>query len=277
MTTQELVNIYNYDDYRAYLREYYLVAKQANKEFSYRFFAKIARVPPNYLKLIIDAKRNLTPSKTFQFAQTIGLSGNEAEFFRILVLFTQSKSLEEKNDYFQKLNTIRRTTCHTEIPEKTHEALSRWEYYAIREMVNLHEFKNDPKWISKRLKGMMKPKEVEAAIQTLLELHLLTRDDNGVLKQVDAILKTTDDTMDIAIQNFHRAIIDRAKKALDDAVTDREFRSMTVALSHNTLVELKEKIKAFQRELLAYIVSCEKDPSEVYQLNIQLFSLTGKK
>jgi uncharacterized protein (TIGR02147 family) len=54
-------NIYNFSDYRDFLKDRYRQLKEADSLFSFRYFSKEAGFgSPNYLKLVMDGKRNLS-------------------------------------------------------------------------------------------------------------------------------------------------------------------------------------------------------------------------
>ena len=53
--------VFSYVDYRRYLADYYAHAKKCHYGFSFRVFSKRAEISSsNYLRLVIDGKRNLT-------------------------------------------------------------------------------------------------------------------------------------------------------------------------------------------------------------------------
>ena len=52
----------DHTDYRAYLREMVTYLKASRPQFSYRYFSRIAGfTSPNFLKLVAEGQRNLTP------------------------------------------------------------------------------------------------------------------------------------------------------------------------------------------------------------------------
>ena len=63
------VDVFRYRDYRQYLRDVYGARKQSEYGFSYRAFARKAGLSaPNYLKLVADGQRKLTPEMATRFA-----------------------------------------------------------------------------------------------------------------------------------------------------------------------------------------------------------------
>ncbi len=83
-------NLFDYFDYREYLQDYYQFHKKRNSSYSYRLFARKAKLgSPNYLKLVVDGKRRITDRTLFQFARGLGLNRDEEKYFRELVLYQE--------------------------------------------------------------------------------------------------------------------------------------------------------------------------------------------
>src|SRR4051812_26586430 len=63
--------VFDFLDYRKYLKAFYEHAKRTSKgRFSYRVFSNQTGVDsPNYLKLIVDGQRNLTPAHAKRVAK----------------------------------------------------------------------------------------------------------------------------------------------------------------------------------------------------------------
>lgn len=104
------MTIFDYDDYRIFLKDYYLSQIKKRQGFSYRFFARKANLgSPSYLRMIIDGERNISSFTATKFSQVMGLTQDERIFFQFLVLYTHSKTKEEKNynketlDYLKKI------------------------------------------------------------------------------------------------------------------------------------------------------------------------------
>ena len=84
-------DLFDYFDYREYLHDYYLFHKKKNSAYSYRLFARKAKLgSPNYLKLVVDGKRRITTDRTlYQFARGLGLTRDEEKYFRELVMYQE--------------------------------------------------------------------------------------------------------------------------------------------------------------------------------------------
>ena len=102
------VTIFEYDNYRAYLRDLYKFYKETKPQFSYRYFSQKAGFrSPNFLQLVIEGKRNLSPESVEKFTHALKLGKKEAEFFRVLVYLNQARTVSEKKIYAEQLMQFR--------------------------------------------------------------------------------------------------------------------------------------------------------------------------
>src|ERR1043165_3285087 len=98
------VDVFEYRDYRAFLRDVYKARKNSEYGFSYRSFAKRAGLSaPNYLKLVAEGERNLTAEMAGRFAQALGLEAEAAGYFCDLVAFNQASTANERERCYQRL------------------------------------------------------------------------------------------------------------------------------------------------------------------------------
>lgn len=104
MKTDNKPCIFDYLDYRLYLRDLYEFYKETTTYFSYRYFAGQAQLSsPSFLKLVMDGKRNLSQESTEKFIHAFRLDNDQAEFFRTLVSFNQSSSAHAKVRWYQDI------------------------------------------------------------------------------------------------------------------------------------------------------------------------------
>src|ERR1700721_1624232 len=76
------LSVFNYSDYREYLKDFYQLKKSKAGTYSFAVFSLRAGIKsPNYLKLVMDGERNLTPENTLAFARGLGLSEQETLYW----------------------------------------------------------------------------------------------------------------------------------------------------------------------------------------------------
>ncbi len=272
------LSAFDYLDYRAFLRDYYVAKKAAGRGFSYRAFSRRAGLKsPNYLKLVIDGERNLTAAMAERFAAACGLDGDEAEYFVDLVAFNQGRTSTERNKYYARLTSSRRYRQAHKL-DVAHAAYhASWYIPAIRELAARDDFTGDPAWIARTVFPPITKVEAARALDTLLELGLLERDDDGRIVQKEATITTGAETRGLHIANYHRTMMNRAAESIDLVPSeDRDISALTLCMGEDGIRRLKRRIQRFRKELLE-LSTLEDEPSRVVQLNFQLFPLSAGK
>jgi uncharacterized protein (TIGR02147 family) len=267
--------ILQYSNFRTYLRDFYEHKKAGQPGFSHRAFTLKAGISsPNYLKLVMDGKRNLTKKTLVKFLAALGLKGKRAEFFENLVFFNQSTSLPERNLYYANILRVRAKAGLKTLDEAQFQLFSDWRHIVIRELAAVKGFRPDARWIAGKLGKSVTEKEAEESLKLLASLGLLKRTANG-FAQADANITTSDEVRSLLVKNFHRQMIRRAEAALDTVPASlRDISSITIPVHAGDLPKLKEQIRLMRKELLNLGAEPGKG-EDVIQVNIQLFPLTG--
>lgn len=268
-------DIFSYLDYRQYLNDYYERAKDHNTAFSYRYFARRAKLSsPSFLRHVMRGERNLGAESISKFAEALNLNDEETKFFGALVHFNQAKTNTEKIHAFELVAASKRFGQARHLDRAMFEYFSHWYYPAIREMASRQDFNEDPSWVATQLLPPIEPQQAKEALEALEEIGLLERDETGRLRRSEASITTGHEVRSLSIASYHRQMLMRAGEAIE--IIDREWRdlgAMTICISPKTAIKLKERIHTF-RELLLEICDREEDASVVYQFNTQLFPLS---
>lgn len=267
--------VFDYLDYRAYLREFYRRRKE-NTAFSYRAFSLRAKLgSPNYLKLVIDGERNLTAAMARRFAAACGLEGPSAAFFCELVVFGQAATLHERNESYGRLRRFQEFRDAQEIQIARDEYHSKWYLPAIRELALCSDFEPDPEWIAARLCPPIKPSEAKSALDILQKLEMLVRQSDGKLKPGTPLVTTGAETANLHMVQYHRTMMSLASESLERVpAASRDISAVTLCVGVDGLELVKQAIVKFRRELLK-LSELDTDPRQVVQVNFQLFPLSS--
>jgi len=270
-----LPSVYDYINYRAFLRDHFAASKKAKKQYSFRYFARKAGLSSsNFLKLVMDGKRNVGPAALEGFIKALKLSEAEAAFFRDLVALAQSETVAERNRAFERVSADTRFRRARRLDGPLFKYLSRWYYPAIRELAGRSDFREDAKWVARQLLPAITTRQAKAALKTLEELGLLVRDEKERLVRGEPSLTTGHEVRSVVIPAYHRQMIERAAWAVDNVSADeRDMSAQTVCVRGSSLADLKERIHRFRKEMLERCDS-ETEGERVYQLCIQLFPLS---
>src|SRR3989344_8603024 len=103
------LDIFTYRNFRDLLSDYYHTQKKQKASYSYKAFAEKAGLnSPNYLKLVMDGKRNLSHKNIKKFAKGLGLDRYSSEYFENLVYLNQAEEDELRNFYKGRLSLLNR-------------------------------------------------------------------------------------------------------------------------------------------------------------------------
>lgn len=268
-------DVFGYLDYRAFLRDTYAARKAEGRGFSYRAFSKRAGLSsPNHLKRVIDGERGLNPAMAERYAEALQLEGEEARAFLDLVALGEAETDADRNAAFQRLQAIRgyRKAQRLELAHAAYHAT--WYLPAIRELIGARGFRPDPAWIARTLHPPITVTEAARAVELLVALGLVRREDDGSLRALDAVVTTGPETRGLHFRNYHRALLERAAGAIETVpAAERDISSLTFVADDEVLREVKRRVQAFRRELVSYL--SEVGGTRVVQLNLQLFPLSS--
>jgi uncharacterized protein (TIGR02147 family) len=269
--------IYAYTDYRSFLKDFLESRKAESQGFSHRaVLSKMGISSTGFLANVISGRKNLTPGQAQKLASVLKLRAAEARYFECLVLFTQARSLEEKNAQLKRLVANQRVETRA-LTRKQLNLFARWHYVVLREMLYFHRLKDDYRKAARMLIPAISAEEAEKAIRELEALELIEKDGEGVLRQKDAAVTTGNEIRSLQVANFQMEMIELAKSALDRMpTTERDISCMTVTLSMDSFDQVKSEIQSFRKRLSAIAVADAKS-DQVFQCNIQFFPVTRKE
>jgi len=271
-------NLFDYFDYRDFLQDFYSFHKRRNSAYSYRLFARKAKLgSPNYLKLVVDGKRRITDRTLFQFSRGLGLSRDEEKYFRELVMYQEVSDPDSKDQHLKALMKYQeKQRTPSPLTEARSRALGEWHHLVIRELVATKSFKEDPAWIAKRLAGKITESQAKESLDLLLTLKLLKRNADGKLEQSEPLLTSSTDVPGHLLRNLHRFYLRRALASIFAAPSDkREMSGLLLAIPSSRMKEVKEEIKEFRKKMNRKY-GMDRNADEIFFAGLYLFPVTQK-
>jgi uncharacterized protein (TIGR02147 family) len=277
-SVHQKLSIFEYTDFRAYLRDLCHFLKTSQRSFSFRLFSRAAGFSsPNFLKLVMDGKRNLSSESIEKFAKAFKLNKEEADFFRTLVHFNQAKTHTEKTHFAEKLLESRPYRALHPLKPAQYAYYSTWYLVPVRELIDTRGFREDPEWIARQLDPPITVSEARKALETLQALGMIGRNKEGRLIQKDAVLTTDDEVASASVAQFHREMIKKASESIDRFSGElREISSVTMSLSETGFRQAKEIVQRMRKDLLE-LAGRDMAQNAVYQFNFQLFPVSQKQ
>jgi uncharacterized protein (TIGR02147 family) len=274
--------LFDYLDYRVFLKEHYEKSKAANPHFSFRTFSnKAGFKTKDFLYRVIQGEKNLSQASIFKLVGALGLKREEIEYFENLVKFNQSRNLKEKDFFFQKLTALRGEYRESgpghRLEEQQYEYYAKWWHTAVRSVIDMYDFRGDFRWLAKKLDPHITPLQAEQSVTLLENLGLVARDGTGRYKATHKTLTTGAPLLPLAVNKFHLSTLELAARALDEAPKEeRDISCLTLGISQKTLDRVKTKLRRFRAELLR-LAEADEEADTVYQLNLHVFPLSKRE
>jgi len=278
MAKNHKINLFDFMDYREFLHRWYDHQKQTQRNFSFRAFSQRAGFhSPNFFKLVMDGKRNLTEESLTKTMKGLKLNKGESEFFRNLVFYNQAKEHDKKNHYYQKLLSSRKFNQLKPIAKGQYQFYATWYHPVIREMVIAKDFDGTAEWIAKRIYPPLTEQQVQKSIELLEQLGFIKKDGGNKWKQSTPLTTTGQESSELALLNYHQSLLSLAHHLLPQIdQADRDVSALTLGVARDKLPLIKRKIQDFRKEILQFVQD-DIHPEEVVQLSIQFLPLTNQK
>ncbi len=269
--------IFEYTDFRAFLRDFFAQRKNESSYFSYRNISrKIGIRSSGYLSWIISGKRNLSLKLAPTLAKAIRLSRKESTYFVQMVRYTQSKTLDQKQEAFEKLTALR-DPDPTSLGREHYEFYRKWFYTAVREVIGQGGVTNDYETLASRLQPQISPSQAQESLSLLLRLDLIEKAPDGTYRQRDSLLTSGREIPSMAIHAFQAATMDLARESLVTIPKqERDISTVSMNIDEQTLTIIKQKASEFRREIMTLASSCTA-PTRAFQFNMQFFPISKHK
>lgn len=273
-------------DYRKYLAADYeyqqSITQDRLRPYSYSDFSAAANIKsPNYLKLIIEGKRNLSREMCQKFSRALKLSRSQSKEFELLVLYCQEKDPMQRNRCLKQLSDYRSQKLMDAglIDASTWNQVADWLVWVLYAMVDQEGVDFRPAKLIPLLGGQVNEAQVEQALSRLIaagdiEVNRETGEARKVAQAMgpkdippELVRKVQSELIYLGLESLHRhGPQDREVSGFTASMTAKEFEW--------TRFELRKLRKQLQKQIA---INREQSPGErVYQVNIQLFPLSEK-
>ncbi|MCI0474229.1 MAG: TIGR02147 family protein [Ignavibacteria bacterium] len=266
--------IFDYLDYRDYLREYYEEKKAENPFFSYKLFGRMVDIDQSYLAKVLIKERHIAQKSIRKFIEYFKLSDIEAEYFETLVHFIKAKTDKQSRLFFEKLLSFKEVKRNI-LTTQQYEFYTKWYYSAIRSLLQFYDFQGDYKKLAEQLSPPISAGEAKQAINLLQTLQLIKQDADGRYVLADKAITSGKEWHSLAINSFQEQTIGMAAESVARHKRElRDISTVTMNIGPADLQRIKELIQQFRNTVIQY-VNDNASPENVYQLNVQLYPLTN--
>ena len=276
-----------YTDFRVYLRDMYEFKRStegtAFRPYSYSNFSAAADIKsPNYLKLIIEGRRNLSEDMMLKFAKALRLSREETIEFMALVRYGQATDTVERNQYLKELSELRarRELDSGIIDQRAWDKVPDWVGWVLWAMADQKDVTFEPEILQRLFRIKASPSEIKENLRKLMDSgDLATNAETGEVFKPREMIESPQGLPVALIRKLQAELIYLGIESLfRDSPKEREFGGMTMAMTQAEFEQVRFEVRQLRKKLQKDIAVKRKTSKgdRVYQLNIQLFPVTDR-
>jgi uncharacterized protein (TIGR02147 family) len=273
MPSAPAIDLYDYTDFRAFLRDWIEGARAADRKVSHRWFArKVGSTNPSSLSHVIEGRRPLRPERVEAFVAALALHGDEAEYFRALVDEAHAATPAAASAAYARAAELRSIHRSGDVSTRDEFAfLASWVIPAVYELSRFPSFREDPEWIAARLDPPSTADEVRRALEVCLRLGYLRREGERLVP-VDPTLQTPARVVRQATWALHREGLARAAETLRRLPGNTALQAETgffgcvVAVPADKMGEIRKILYDVQHRICGMASEFSAPPDQVIHL-----------
>jgi uncharacterized protein (TIGR02147 family) len=273
--------VFEYLDYREFLKDYYNSKKEANPAFSLRVFSdKIGFKAKDFISRVMSGSKNLSNQSIPKVAAGLRLGKHETEFFVGLVKFNQAETTEDRNTAFEEMQAALKVARFAEkqhvLGHAQYMVYSHWRHLTVRSLIGMFGFNGDYEALAKQVRPHITAEEAKKSVQLLEECELIKKDKSGKYVLTENSITTGDRTSKLALRGYHQHCLKLAADSIDrDPPGSRHISGLTLGISQEGYERIVERINAFRKEI-ALIAEEDQNSDKVFQLEFAMFPVGGK-
>lgn len=268
--------VYDFVDYRAYLKAVVDLRRASSKRISLRQIASKIGIDHSLLTKVLQSSRHIPANAIPTLAAWLKLDAARADYFDAMVSYARARSDEAVRKHYEEL--LRRKPLDRRRLEAAHyDYFQKWHHVAVRSLLDWYEFfGEDWEALGAKLVPPISGEEARQSVDLLQRLGLVQRTDSGRYGPSSAHLSTGERWHSAAVRTFQREVIRLSEGAVERIPKhQRDISTLTVALPRECLDEIREVLKEARSRIVKIADrKAPEDSDAVYQLNIQWFPVS---
>lgn len=271
-------DVFDYLNYRKFLKDYYDFRKKESSHFSLRSFGRMVDIDASYLSKILKEQRHIAPRSVDIVSDYLKFNGTRRRYFKILIEFNKVTDEDQKRELFEKLLSMR--SNHTKnLDESQFAYYQKWYYTALRNLLEFYPFHEGDDYgaLGAQLSPPISATLAKNSINLLKTLNLIEKDKNGRYILTDYSISTGESWSSLAVADFQKETIKLSYESLKrHQKEERDISTVTMNITEDEFQLIRDMIKSLRSNVIN-VANRVEDPDRVMQLNIQIIPLSHKK
>ena len=270
-----LEHLFDYDDFRKFMQDYFDEQKKQRAVFSHRFFAaKAGFSSSSYCLNVIRGRFNLTPKSIEKISKAMDFEPLQKAYFEALVQYNQAQQVDERDQAWEQILQIRKQIEFTHVTTREQAYFSKWYYPVVRELAVESEWNGDFRVLARSLTPQITTEEARDAVKNLLEWGLLKKEGDRY-ERVSQMLDAAE-IPPIALRKIRREYIQHAIGAVESMPKDERFAAFTtLAMSEKSYNYAVEVLEEARKKIIARAAN-DLDVERVYEMMLVAFPMSKK-
>ena len=270
-----LEHLFDYDDFRKFMQDYFDEQKKLRAVFSHRFFAaKAGFSSSSYCLNVIRGRFNLTPKSIEKISKAMDFEPLQKAYFEALVQYNQAQQVDERDQAWEQILQIRKQIEFTHVTTREQAYFSKWYYPVVRELAVESDWNGDFRVLARSLTPQITTEEAREAVKNLLEWGLLKKEGERyecVSQMLDAA-----EIPPIALRKIRREYIQHAIGAVESMPKDERFAAFTtLAMSESSYNYAVDVLEEARKKIIAR-ASNDTNVERVYEMMLVAFPMSKK-
>lgn len=268
------VNLFEFSDYRKYLRAWLEYAKERKKSNLTRL-AEAVGVHPTYLSHVLNGTKDLSAEQAFLVSEHFSLTKLEREYFFILIQIERAGSvslkqylLEKKNDLLKQKDQLKqRFGIHRELTD-TERAIyySSWIYSALAVATDIQKGQSA---LELSEKFDFDRNQIQQILDFLTSIGVV-KEKNGRYSLGENHIHVPNESPFVVKHHLNWRI--KAIQNMDNRQPDELFLTAPMSISESDYANIREKINLAIKDIIK--IAKESRAEKVICMNIDFFRVT---
>jgi uncharacterized protein (TIGR02147 family) len=270
-------NIYQYVDYRAFLKDRFRWLQTRDASFSQRKLARVAGFAnPGFFNEVIQGRRKLSSAAIDKMGVGLSLESNETEFLRVLVAYTEAKDMGEKEAAHQKLELRRNRHFFRRLNQSQSKYYLDFNYPLVRAAIEACDFRGNYQMLGDFLRPPMPAASVKRYVRDLCEWGLASQERDGRYVVTHSFLEPPEEMRD-ALVRLQQAWLSQSVYHINTVpASERHVSSALLTVGETTYKSILKQVEKMREEILR-MVREDKSADRVVLFNIQVLPRGGGK
>jgi uncharacterized protein (TIGR02147 family) len=261
-------DIYQFDDFREFLRECFEAKVRALGKYSQRRFAREAGFSnPGYYNDVLKGFKPLSENAAEKMAHVFGLKPNETEFLKLLTAYGQSRSAERKNQIYKQILSRRNRSRFTRLNPVLNRYYQDYRYALVRGAIEVLDFRGNYEELAAFLDPPIPVATIKALVRDLCEWGLAEQSESGAYRTTPSIVEPSANLIGMS-RAMNSEWLGLAREGLNRLPREkRHVSTMILNISDTLHAELQEMIEKFREDVFRR-VEADSEPKRIQQLTV---------